>query len=313
MASRKNVLAERYELRKRIGTGAMAEVWSGLDRASGVEVALKVAKRWTTELPELAARFEREAKILRRVASPHVVGLYGEGVDDDGLPFLVLERLRGTTLEELITREGYLSLGDMKAIADDVLSALCVAHREGVVHRDLSPSNVFIEGGEGGLLRGRVLDFGVSKSAKDSKVQTGNRTTMGSLPFVAPEQLGDSARVGPRADLYAVGTVIYFALSGRLPFGSERGTSLVVLKREHDPPSIDDVTGEKWPVALSAFLQRCMSVQPSKRYPSADVALAAWRQVHGGAGPKLAIPEPGDATTSTLTLDPAARRKSKKP
>jgi serine/threonine-protein kinase len=125
---------------------------------------------------------------------------------------------------------------------------------------------------------------------------------MGSLPYVAPEQLGDSANAGPRADLYAVGTIAFRALTGQMPYGDAQGTALIVLNREHDPPSIDEVTGEKWPAALRTFLAKTMARSPAKRYASADMALAAWREAMRGKGPRLLLPDKPPEATTTLTL-----------
>jgi serine/threonine protein kinase len=296
------VLAERFELHQRIGSGAMGEVWAATDLRTGSEVAVKLSQKWVALEPELLARFERESKLLRRLKSPFVCALVDAGRDADDVPYMVLERLQGETVEQLLAREGYLPMAEVGRIADEILQALVVAHGAGIVHRDLSPSNVYLHRTREGRVLTKVLDFGIAKAADTSGPSTGNRSTMGSLAYVAPEQLGDSAKAGPRADLYAVGTIVFRALTGRLPYGDAQGTALVVLKREHDPPSIDEATGEKWPAALRTFLAKTMARSPAKRYASADVALAAWRDAMRGKGPRLALPEkPQDATT-TLTL-----------
>ncbi len=283
----------------------MGEVWAGVDRQTGAEVAVKIAQSWTAQEPELVARFEREAKLLRRLKSPHICGVLDDGKTAEKVPFMVLERLTGETLDELLEREGTLPLDDAARICADVLEALVVAHGAGVVHRDLSPSNVFLHRAADGTTTTKVLDFGVAKVAKpdESSPRTGKRATMGSLPYVAPEQLGDSANAGPRADLYAVGTILFQAVSGRMPYGDARGTALVVMKREHDPPSIDEATGEKWPAALRTFLAKTMARSPSKRYASAEIALAALREAAFGKGPKLEVPEKDVDATPTLPLD----------
>jgi eukaryotic-like serine/threonine-protein kinase len=304
------VLAERYELHERIGSGAMGEVWSATDLESGNDVAVKLAQRWVAGEPELVERFEREAKLLKRLKSPFVCALVDAGRDRD-VPFMVLERLTGETVEELLAREGYLPLSEVGPIADEMLQALVVAHAAGIVHRDLSPSNVFLHQLPGGKTRTKLVDFGVAKVADVGAPSTGNRSTMGSLAYVAPEQLGDSARAGPRADLYAVGTIVFRALAGRMPYGNAAGTALVVMKREHEPPSIDEVTGEKWPAALRTFLAKTMVRSPAKRYASADVALVAWREAMRGKGPRLTVPDKAQDATTTLTLDRGRTKKSR--
>jgi len=300
LASR--VLAERYELHERIGSGAMGEVWAATDLQTGHSVAVKMAQKWVATEPDLVARFEREGKLLRRIKSPFICALIEAGRDND-VPFMVLERLEGEDLEKLIGREGYLPMAEVGRIADEILQALVVAHAAGIVHRDLSPSNVFIHRRSDGKIMTKVLDFGIAKAADTSAPRTARRTTMGSLPYVAPEQLGDSGKAGPRADLYAVGTIVFRLLTGQMPYGDAQGTTLIVLKREHEPPTIDEATGEKWPAALRNFIAKTTSRSPAKRYASAELALAAWREAMRGKGPALAMPaRPLDATP-TLGLD----------
>ncbi len=302
------LIADRFELMDRIGRGAMAEVWSARDRLTSVEVAVKVAQSWAATEPELLERFEQEGKVLRRLRSPFICSLVDAGRTESGLPYLALERLVGETLAELLAREGWLSMQEASKIADEVLQALVVAHDAGVVHRDLSPSNIFLHRAPDGTVSTKVLDFGIAKYKTGTGPNTAKQTTMGSLPFVAPEQLGDSARAGPRADLYAVGAIVFTALTGRLPFGDARDVALIALKREHEPPTIDEATGEKWPAALKGFLTKAMARLPSHRHASAEVALAALREAIRGRGPSLEIPEkPLDATTTMDDSDRGGR------
>jgi serine/threonine-protein kinase len=305
------VLAERYELHQRIGSGAMGEVWSGTDLRSGEDVAVKLSQPWAASEPELVARFEREGKLLKRIHSPFICSLIDVGRTPDDVPYMVLERLNGETVEQLLDREGYLPLSEVGRIADEILQALIVAHSAGVVHRDLSPANVFLHRRPDGTAVTKVVDFGVAKVTDASGARTGSRAMMGTLPYVAPEQLGDSARAGPRADLYAVGTLVFRALTGQMPYGDARGTALIVLKREHEAPSIDEATGEKWPAGLRTFLAKTIARVPAKRYASAEVALAAWREAMRGKGPRLEMPEKPHDATDTLTLD-GSRRSEKK-
>jgi len=307
------VLAERYELHQRIGSGAMGEVWSATDRKTGDDVAVKLSQGWAATEPELVARFEREAKLLKRIQSPFICSLLDAGRDPDDIPYMILELLDGETIEQLLDREGYLPLGEVGRIADEVLQALVVAHGAGIVHRDLSPSNVFIHRKRDGSTVTKVLDFGVAKTAdaSSSAPRTASRATMGTLAYAAPEQLGDSAKSGPRADLYALGTLVFRALTGQLPYGDAQGTALVVLKREHEAATIDEATGEKWPAALRNFLAKTIARAPARRYASAEMALAAWRDAMRGKGPRLEMPDKPLDATPTLTLDDQRGKKSR--
>ena len=292
----------------RIGRGAMAEVWSARDLETGAEVAVKLAHSWASAEPELLERFAREAKVLRRLRSPFICSFVASGHTQDGRPYLVLERLVGETLEDLLAREGWLAMEEVAKIAEEVLQALAVAHAAGVVHRDLSPSNIFLHRHPDGTAVTKVLDFGIAKYRTGTGPSTGKQTMMGSLPFAAPEQLGDSGRAGPPADIYALGAVVFKTLTGRHPFGDARDVALIVLKREHEPPTIDEATGEKWPAALKTFLAKAMSRLPSQRHASAEIALAELREALRGRGPMLEGPEPSlDATTTMDDSDDGGR------
>jgi eukaryotic-like serine/threonine-protein kinase len=305
------IIAGRYELETRIGRGAMGEVWAATDRKTGASVAVKLAQLWAISEPELVARFEQEGKLLKRLRSRHICSLVEHGRTDDDVPFIALERLEGETLEALLEREGYLSLDEAGRILDEILQALCVAHDAGIVHRDLSPSNVFLHRGRDGEVVTKLVDFGIAKASEagTGAPRTGSKVTMGSLSYTAPEQLGDAAKAGPRADLYAAGTIFFQALTGKLPYGDARAMQLVVMKREHDPPSIDEATGEKWPAGVRTFLTKTIARTPSKRYASAEIALAALREAMRGRAPPLAMPE--RPIESTPTLDEPRRRRTR--
>jgi serine/threonine-protein kinase len=306
------LVAKRWELEERIGRGAMGEVWAGVDRKTGKPVAVKLSQGWAAAEPELAARFEREGKVLRRLKSPHVCACLDAGRTDDGTLYIVLERLDGETLDELVRREGYLPVDEAGRIVGEVLQALVVAHGAGVVHRDLSPSNVFLHRTAEGETVTKVIDFGIAKAADGATnaPRTGKGAMMGTLPFIAPEQLGDSANVGPRADLYAVGAILFYALTGKPPYEAH-GTALIVMKRDYDPPTIAEATGEQWPKALEGFLTRSMARLPSKRWASAEVALAALEAATRGRGPRLETPDKPRDATPTLPLDDRPRRRTR--
>lgn len=300
------VLENRFQLDAPIGRGGMAEVWSAHDRKTNTEVAVKFLHGVAASDPALVERFAREGELLARLKSPHICKLIARGHTERGaetganrgVPYLVLERLHGETLEQLLARERSLSLAEIGAIGSQILQGLAAAHAAGVVHRDLSPPNVFLDSSTGHATV-KLIDFGIAKAAGGPSTTGG--TTMGTLQFIAPEQLGESGKAGPRADLYAVGGIVFFALSGQLPFGNAAGMRLVTMKRETDPPSIDEVTGETWPAAVKTFLAKTLARAPAKRYASAEVAKAALLAAARGKTPALRLPEPAPGATATLT------------
>jgi serine/threonine-protein kinase len=311
---RSNLIADRFELSEMIGRGAMGSVWSARDRRTGAEVAVKIARSLTAGDRGLRERFEQEGRLLRRLRSPFITAFVHAGSLEGDVPFVVIERLTGETVEALLDRERYLPLVDAAKIVDEVLQGLIVAHGAGIVHRDLGPANVFLHREPAETVVTKILDFGIAKdTARDlagaATPLTANRTTMGSIVYVAPEQLGGSSRAGPRADLYAVGTLFFQLLSGRTPFGAARGGRLMLLKREHATPTIGEVTGERWPAALQTFLTKMTARSPSARYTSAEVALECLREAVGQRRP-LAIPPPSVDGLPTTTLKRGRGRSS---
>lgn len=252
----------------------MAEVWSARDLETGESVAVKIAQNWVAGDPHLRARFEREGRILAQLQSPFVCGFRGSGHLEDGIPYLVLEKFTGETLRARLEREGILPFEEVAPLVDQILQSLQVAHARRIVHRDLSPANVFLHRLTESREIVKVLDFGVAKviDPTSSISSTGKQATVGSIPYIAPEQLGNSADAGPRADLYAVGAILFRALAGAAPFGSARPVAIAVLKREHEAPTIDEATGTRWPEGISKFLAKMLARDPGQRFASADRA-----------------------------------------
>ncbi len=262
----------------------MGEVWRAFDEEDGRAVALKVLLEKTARKPDLVRRFEREARIAENLRSPYVCELVRAGRSRDGELYLVLELLDGESLGDRLKREGYVSFADLAPIVDDVFEALIAAHRLGVVHRDLKPANVFLTCAHDGHARAKILDFGISKllprgRSGDERSLTSFDATLGSFAYMAPEQVRGAARADERADLYAVGALTFRALAGRLPFESTSAAELVATKLERDPPSLEEITGERWPAAIEAFLRGSMARKREGRFGSAAEAQTAWRAI----------------------------------
>lgn len=215
-----DVLGGRYRLQRRIGEGATGVVWAARDATAGAgAVALKLLR-----LPDSVSlrRFARECRILTALDHPNIVRVLdvaepGEG----GYAYVVMELLEGETLEDLLLRRGTLPLGEALELGRAVLGALGYAHRAGVIHRDLKPHNVFVHRGPEGATVPKVIDFGLAKPTADwnARASTLTRTghVVGTPRYMAPEQLFDDPAADHRVDLWALGVVLYRALSGGFP------------------------------------------------------------------------------------------------
>lgn len=211
-----------YELEQPIGSGGVSQVWSARDSRSGRQVALKLL-RVGAPTDELSyVRFTREAHASRSVPHPAVVPVL-EVLSHDGMPVLVMELLRGETLRAVLLREGRLALDRTAALLLPIAEALQHAHDAGIVHRDLKPENVFVQAGESGdAARSRLLDFGVARfyeppPGTEGAPVTALGTLVGTPAYMAPEQALRPSECDHRVDVWALGVMLYEALSGCRP------------------------------------------------------------------------------------------------
>jgi len=297
------IVGRRYRLTERIARGGMSEVWLAVDAATGEEVIAKTPRGVALQRSDLRAMFEREAKILSRIASPYVTRFYGYFTEGKQ-PFIVCERLVGETLAERLKRSHVLTLADLAPIVEQVLTGLGDAHAQGVVHRDLSPDNVFLCGKPEVA---KIIDFGIGKPLDESEPLTPQDATMGSLPFMPPEQWLDPSKVDARADLYAVGTIIFLALTGTLPFPEKNAMRLLTLKRDFEAPTIAETTRAPYPAEISAFVAKALARAREARFYSAADMLKAWREIFQQSdtfdvdAALITLNDEGGDTTATMT------------
>ncbi len=231
------VLASRYEIRALLGRGGMGEVYEAVDRQLDRTVALKVLR------PELAAdrrflvRFRREARTSARLSHPGIVAVHDVG-EDEGRAFIVMEYVPGRTLGQIVRDEGAVAPARAARIGAAAADALAHAHDRGVVHRDVSPGNVMVTP-DGEV---KVLDFGIARAARGS-ARSGSPSAHGTVAYVAPEQARGEAS-DQRADVYALGAVLYELLTGRPPF--EGATTVEVIRH----------VGERTPAPVSTLASR---------------------------------------------------------
>jgi tRNA A-37 threonylcarbamoyl transferase component Bud32 len=259
-------LADRYLLEEPVASGGMATVWKASDEVLGRPVAVKILREELARDPDLLERFRMEAVAAARLSHPAVVRIFDTGVDD-GVCYIVMELQEGRTLADIL-EPGPLSPAEAVRIASAALQGLAHAHREGVVHRDVKPSNILI--GPSGV---KVTDFGIAKAAFTGGDVTTTGNLLGTAKYLAPEQV-DGNVVDGRADIYAVGLVLYEALTGRTPFEAETHLATATMRLTKDPSPPGSLR-PGIPRAVEAVVLKALARHPEERYQSAEEMSAA--------------------------------------
>jgi serine/threonine-protein kinase len=282
------VLADRYELGATLGRGGMGTVYDGIDRRLGRSVAVKVLRADLAEQARARRRFETEARAAARLVHPNVVTVFDSG-EDDGVPFLVMERLPGRTLADELAG-GALPVDRVRVVGGEMLGALAAAHDAGILHRDIKPGNVLltVDG------HAKVSDFGIAKTVDDAD-QTQTAELLATVRYLAPERL-TGAPATPRSDLYSVGVVLYEALSGRRAFEGENAVATMRAVEQGIAAALPATV----PRDVAAVVERAMSRDVDARFGSADEMAAA---LTGAAEPDATVPvadtEPLELGTGT--------------
>jgi serine/threonine-protein kinase len=284
------LIAQRYRLERLLGAGGMGEVWAATHTVTGKAVALKFLRAPHARRDDETARRRvlREARAACAVSHPSVVAIHDVVESDDGLPVLVMDLLRGEPLRARLERDRTLPLDEALHIAEVVLGALEVAHEAGVVHRDLKPDNLFL------LERGEIklLDFGVAKLLAPEGVAraSGELTTTGAMIgtpyYMAPEQAFGEAIDG-RADLWALGVVLFECLAGETP---TRGDNLGQVLKLLSTGRIESLAKRAplVPPAVAGFVDRLLRVDAGERPPTARAALEMLARARAGTAPEPA-------------------------
>jgi len=291
------VLADRYELGAMLGRGGMGTVYDGIDRRLGRSVAVKVLRADLAEQARARRRFETEARAAARLVHPNVVTVFDSG-EDDGVPFLVMERLPGRTLADELAA-GALHVDRARDVGREMLAALAAAHDAGILHRDIKPGNVLLTA-DG---HAKVSDFGIAKTVDDAD-QTQTAELLATVRYLAPERLA-GASATPRSDLYSVGVVLYEAVSGRRAFDGENAAATMrAVERGIAAPLPATV-----PRDLAAVVECAMSRDVEARFGSAaQMAAALMVATEPDATVPVADTEPLERATTTeptRTLAPA--------
>ncbi len=272
------VLGDTYELVRLIGQGGMGTVWEASHlRLPGKRVAVKVLLATVSADSEAFQRFRREAEIASRLGHANIVEVIDFNVLPSGAPYLVLELLQGENLAARL-RRGPMPPGEALAVARQIGAALSAAHRHGVVHRDLKPDNVFLSPptDEGATVpRVKVLDFGISKIAGSSTLQTQEQRVMGTPQYMAPEQAkGQNSAVDARTDVFALGAIVYEMLSG-VPAFSGDNLAEVVFKVVYEQPRPLAQLAPGAPTSVLSAIDRAMKKEANERFADVPTMIEA--------------------------------------
>ncbi len=278
-----SVIAGKYQLLRRVGQGGMGEVWAAFHAEMGREVAIKLIHR---ESPDFAARLKREAIAYGRLEHQNVVRVYDTGETEQGDPFLVMELLKGETLEARMARVGVLEAAEAIEIGIAVARALRAAHSAGIIHRDLKPANVFLHrAGQSEAAEVKVLDFGVSKIMELSgSPATMTGALVGSPAYMSPEASRSLKEIDTRADLWSFGVLLFEMLSGTRPFKAPTIVGVVVEILSAPIPRLRAVAPDA-DERLDDIIAGCLVRELDGRYQSANAIIDALRPVLASMSP----------------------------
>ena len=253
----------------------MATLWRAVDEQLDREVAVKILRPQFGADPGFAARFKQEARAAGGLSHPNIVSVYDYGTDGaDGEQYIVMELVEGRDLATILQERGTLSVDDSVRVAIGVASALEVAHRKGIVHRDVKPGNILIT--DGGDVK--VTDFGIARALSEASM-TVTGTTLGSVHYFSPEQARGDEVTGA-SDVYALGIVLFEMLTGRRPFTGDSAAAVALKRLNEDPPTPTSI-GHPVAPGLEAIVMRALAREQADRFPDAGAfaeALRVWRR-----------------------------------
>jgi serine/threonine-protein kinase len=302
-----------YRLGRLIGEGAMGEVYDAVDTRTGAPAAVKLLRRAVMEDRWIVQRFLTEARVVTSLQTDHIARVLETADPGAGLPYIAMERLHGHDLRKHMrdSTEARLSLDEAADLLDQIAQGIDAAHRAGVVHRDLKPSNLFRT--DDGTWK--ILDFGVSKVLGE---HTAANSIVGTPNFMAPEQV-KGRTVDRRADIFALGAILYYAVTGKLAFHGKNLAAVAVQVTQHRPPCPSRLV-PGIPTAVDEAIMTALAKDPRKRFASATDFAAALRRasaVRLPESPSIAdgsiLPQPPEQGTLRLGLPRRARARSADP
>ncbi|MFO0551006.1 MAG: protein kinase [Polyangiaceae bacterium] len=263
-----SLVAGRYQVARVRGRGMMGVVVEAIDRASGQHVALKILRPEIYASDELRARLEREAAVVAQLRSEHVVRVYGFAHTPEGLPFFVMELLEGSDLDERLRLGTRFSIPEAVGLVRQACEAVAEAHALGVVHRDIKPHNLFLARLPDGRTVLKVLDFGVSKIVNDDAHLTATQVSLGTPLYMPPEQVRSARTIDGRADVWALGTVLFELITGRCPFDGATSHAVIASIIADEPLRLRALVPDA-PELLERVILSTLAKDPARRLPSA--------------------------------------------
>ena len=296
----------KYVLTEKLGEGGMGMVFGGKHETLGRDVAIKFLRGEFAANEQVLARFQQEAEAVSRIGHANIVAVYDFGRLDDGSLYYVMERIRGETLTRRLKHDPPLSDEEMVSLFGQTCRALAAAHARNIVHRDLKPDNIMLQPQGSGMPHVKVVDFGVAKMREVGAQQGGGLTRSGTIlgtpTYMAPEQITNPMAVDGRADIYALGAMLYEVLTGEPPFG--RGDMLTTMQRHVREIPAAPSTKARRPVspALDAVALTALSKNPADRFADAVSFFADLQAAIGAPSPTMMR----QVAEETSTVDRAA-------
>lgn len=268
-----NDLPEQYELLAKVNQGAMGAIYKARNRYTGANYGIKVIRPEMNFVQDSVQRFMLEAKATTLLKHPNICQVHDFGLTKSKMPYLVMEWINGRSLDKKIENDQRVSIAEIVPIFQQIATALAHAHRNQVVHRDLKPENVMLSHNAAGRDEVHIVDFGIAKvlSEEDNPKQSQGLTTTGMIIgtplYISPEQI-NSKTVDGRTDIYSLGCVMYFALSGKPPFVGDSAMDTFTMHLNSEPPEIDPA--RKIPSSLKHIMLKAMQKDPADRYQTME-------------------------------------------
>ena len=261
------VILGRYSLEELVGAGGMSSVYRAHDRLLERDVALKFLHESYLEDEAAVERFRREARAVAQLSHPNIVTVIDRG-EEEGRHFIVFEYVPGEDLKEHVSRTGALPVPEALRLALEAGRGLAFAHRHGIVHRDVKPQNVILDGNR----QAKVTDFGIARSLDVEKGVTQSGTVLGTSDYISPEQ-ASGGPVGPQADVYSLGCVLFELLTGDVPFPGGSFVAVAMRHLHEPPPSVLDLRADV-PARVAGAVERALAKDPASRFATMDELVA---------------------------------------